>query len=117
MLQIARTLSELSGCFDGEDPQFSNPDEKPEGLGVSLSQLQRLTEVDSPLTLMSTFQIMRRFQIMTAESSAEKEQRGTCRAGRHYRPCSSTQIRPQFRARHTKFGQVVHTETSEALRS
>lgn len=48
MLHIARTLSEMSGCFDGEGPQPLNPDQKPEGFGVSLSQLQRLTEVDSP---------------------------------------------------------------------
>ena len=51
MLQIARTLSELSGCFDGEDQQVLNPDDKPEDLGVSLSQLRRLTEVELPLII------------------------------------------------------------------
>ncbi|KAL3146758.1 hypothetical protein ABBQ38_014742 [Trebouxia sp. C0009 RCD-2024] len=37
----------MSGCFDGEGPQPLNPDQKPEGFGVSLSQLQRLTEKKS----------------------------------------------------------------------
>ena len=55
MLQIARTLSELSGCFDGEDQQVLNPDDKPEDLGVSLSQLRRLTEVELPLIIATPY--------------------------------------------------------------
>ena len=45
MRKLTKTLSQLSGGFDEEDQRLLNPDEKPEELDVSLSQLRHLTEV------------------------------------------------------------------------
>lgn len=51
MRKLTKTLSQLSGGYDEEDQRLINPDEKPEELDVSLSQLRHLTEVSSHIGL------------------------------------------------------------------
>ena len=45
MRKLTKTLSQLSGGFDEEDERLLNPDDRPEELGISLSELRHLTEV------------------------------------------------------------------------
>ena len=48
MRKVAKTLSQETQFSEGhneEDQHLLNPDTKPEGLGVSLTQLRHLTEV------------------------------------------------------------------------